>query len=82
PLTILEHHTLRDEQWKQKIALVYDAALRAGHKIMTAAEFAGEKNNFLESKRKQLYLEMPPSKEFENWSREVLTKKNIPKPPI
>ncbi|MCW4007086.1 MAG: hypothetical protein NWF09_00120 [Candidatus Bathyarchaeota archaeon] len=82
PLTILEHHALRDKHWQQKITRVYELALRAGHKIMTAAEFAGEKNNFLESKRKQLYLDAPPSKEFENWMREGLTKKSITKPPI
>ncbi|MEM3051551.1 MAG: hypothetical protein QXJ40_05645, partial [Candidatus Bathyarchaeia archaeon] len=57
-------------------------ALGVGHKIMTAAEFAGEKNNFLESKRKQLYLDASPSKEFENWMHNGLTKKNITKPPI
>ncbi len=49
---------------------------------MTAAEFAGEKNVFLESKRKQLYLENPPSKEFEKWMREGLTEKSSTKPPI
>jgi predicted metallo-beta-lactamase superfamily hydrolase len=57
-------------------------ALDAGHSIMTAAEFAGEKNKFLESKRKQLYLDTPPPKEFEKWMREGLTKKSSTKPPI
>jgi len=49
---------------------------------MTAAEFAGEKNKFLESKRKQLYLDTPPPKEFEKWMRQGLTKKSSTKPPI
>lgn len=82
PLTILEHHALRDEHWQQKTTAAYKVALGVGHKIMTAAEFAGEKNNFLESKRKQLYLDASPSKEFENWMHNGLTKKNITKPPI
>jgi predicted metallo-beta-lactamase superfamily hydrolase len=82
PLTILEHHALRDEQWQQRTEQVYATALKAGHSVMTAAEFAGEKNTFLESKRKQLYLENPPSKEFEKWMREDLTAKSRAKPPI
>ncbi len=82
PVTILEHHALRDEQWQQRTKQVYIAALNAGHRVMTAAEFVGEKNKFLESKRKQLYLDAPPSKEFENWMRECLTKKSSTKPPI
>jgi predicted metallo-beta-lactamase superfamily hydrolase len=82
PLTILEHHALRDEQWRQRTEQVYVAALVARHSVMTAAEFTGEKNMFLESKRKQLYLDTPPPKEFEKWMRQGLTKKSRTKPPI
>jgi predicted metallo-beta-lactamase superfamily hydrolase len=82
PLTILEHHALRDEQWRQKTEQVYVAALVARHSVMTAAEFTGEKNMFLEFKRKQLYLDTPPPKEFEKWMRQGLTKKSSTKPPI
>lgn len=82
PVTILEHHALRDEEWLQKTKQVYDVALRVGHSVLTAAEFVGVKSNFLESKRKQLYLAEPPSKEFEKWMREGLTGKSITKPPI
>ena len=82
PLTILEHHALRDEQWQQRTKQVYDAALKAGHTVMTAAEFAGQENAFLESKRKRLFHGYPPSKEFEKWMREGLTAKSTNKPPI
>ncbi len=82
PLTILEHHALRDEAWRQKTKQVYAKAAEVGHKVMTAAEFAGQDNNFLESKRKMLYTENPPSKEFERWMREGLKKKGIVKPPM
>ncbi len=82
PLTILEHHALRDEQWRQRTKQAYDVALDAGHSLMTAAEFAGEKNKFLESKRKQLYREIPPPKEFEKWMSQGLAKKSSSKPPI
>jgi predicted metallo-beta-lactamase superfamily hydrolase len=82
PLTILEHHALRGEPWQQRTKKVYDTAAEMGHKVMTAAEFAGHENNFLESKRKTLYAENPPSKEFKRWMREGLTEKSSIKPPM
>jgi predicted metallo-beta-lactamase superfamily hydrolase len=82
PLTILEHHALRDESWQQRTKQVYDTAVETGHKVMTGAEFVGHENNFLESKRKMLYAENPPSKEFKRWMRESLTEKSHTKPPI
>jgi predicted metallo-beta-lactamase superfamily hydrolase len=82
PLTILEHHALRNEDWQQRTKQVYDATLKAGHNVMTAAEFAGQENAFLESKRKKLYTDHPPSKEFEKWMHEGLTAKSTTKPPI
>jgi predicted metallo-beta-lactamase superfamily hydrolase len=81
PITILEHHALRDESWQQKTKQVYDVAVEMGHKVTTAAEFAGETNNFLESQRRTLYVEDPPSKEFEKWMRQGLEKSHA-KPPI
>jgi predicted metallo-beta-lactamase superfamily hydrolase len=81
PLTILEHHALRDESWQQRTKQVYDTAVETGHRVMTAAEFAGDRNNFLESKRKTLFVENPPSKEFEKWVRQGLEKSHA-KPPI
>jgi hypothetical protein len=81
PLTILEHHALRDESWQQRTKQAYDAAVEVGHRVMTAAEFAGDRNNFLESKRRTLYVENPPSKEFEKWMRQGLEKSHV-KPPI
>ncbi len=82
PLTILEHHALRDEHWQQKTKQVYDAASNAGHVVMTAAEFTGQENAFLEFKRKKLYTDYPPSKEFQKWMRGGLTAKSTVKPPI
>ena len=82
PLTILEHHALRDEAWQQRIKQVYDVALKTGHTVMTAAEFAGKENAFLESRRKRLYMDYPPSKEFKKWMHEGLTAKSTTKPPI
>jgi uncharacterized protein len=81
-VTILEHHALRDEQWRQRADPLFESAVRAGHSLVTAAEFAGEKNLFLESRRKQLYKDFPPSAEFMRWTREEETKISHIKPPI
>ncbi len=82
PLTILEHHALRDAEWQSKTQLVYEVAASAGHKLMTAAEFAGEKNLFLESRRKELYSEHPPSDEFRKWMKLSASEISRVKPPI
>lgn len=82
PCTILEHHLLRDENWREKTANVFDKAEKAGHKVLTAAEFLGEQNAFLEAARKRLYAEKPPSKTFEKWMRESLNVKKRVKPPF
>ncbi len=82
PLTILEHHALRDESWQIKTEQVFAKAFEVGHKVMTAAEFAGIENSCLESKRKSLYKDNPPSKEFKRWIHKDWTKKSSIKPPI
>ncbi|MEM2103704.1 MAG: hypothetical protein QW717_02285 [Candidatus Bathyarchaeia archaeon] len=82
PCTILEHHILRDESWREKTAGVFETADNVGHKVLTAAEFLGEKNSFLEAARKRLYAEKPPSKKFEKWMRGSLKVKKETRPPI
>ncbi|MFQ5999688.1 MAG: hypothetical protein ACE5J6_02805, partial [Candidatus Bathyarchaeia archaeon] len=51
PITILEHHTLRDEKWRSLSQQVFAIASEASHKVVTAAEFAGKENNLLEFRR-------------------------------
>jgi predicted metallo-beta-lactamase superfamily hydrolase len=81
PLVIVEHHMLRDEFWKQKVAPINELAVKAGHGFLTAAEYVGVEDVFLESKRKLLFRENPPSKEFQQWMK-TLSSKQITKPPI
>jgi len=81
PVVILEHHVLRDESWKEKLTELYDQSLKAGHSVVTAAEYLGSENAFLESKRKQLYSDFPPSAEFKQWTK-TLNSRNIAKPPL
>jgi uncharacterized protein len=82
PVTIMEHHVLRDEQWRKQTEQIYATADKTEHSVMTAAEFAGAENLFLESRRKKLYIDFPPSKEFEKWIRDGIKEKNSVKPPI
>jgi hypothetical protein len=82
PVTVVEHHALRDAQWQKRVAPLYDAAAQAEHRLVTAAEFAGVENVFLESKRKQLYVEFPPSKEFQKWVRLDSKELSHVKPPL
>jgi hypothetical protein len=81
PIVILEHHALRDYEWRQKAAIIFENALNFKQKILTSAEYAGQENIFLESKRKQLYHDFPPTEEFKQWMK-TLNNKIISKPPI
>ncbi|MEM2911494.1 MAG: hypothetical protein QXM52_01655 [Candidatus Bathyarchaeia archaeon] len=82
PVVILEHHILRDESWYEKTANVFNKARKMRHKVLTAAEYLGEKNTFLEAMRRRLFAEHPPSKEFEKWMRENIKTKKKTKPPL
>ncbi|MFB3889607.1 MAG: hypothetical protein ACE14S_08960 [Candidatus Bathyarchaeia archaeon] len=82
PVTVLEHHALRDADWRQKTQDIYLLAEKAGNRVVTAAEFAGKENQFLESRRKQLYTDFPPSKEFEKWTRLGELRISHVKPPV
>jgi predicted metallo-beta-lactamase superfamily hydrolase len=81
PLIILEHHALRHEAWRAKLSDVLVKAEGRGHRIITAAEYAGKENLFLEANRKRLFDEHPVSEEFKQWMK-TLTGKSIAKPPI
>jgi predicted metallo-beta-lactamase superfamily hydrolase len=82
PLIVLEHHILRDENWREKTAKVYERANKSECYVLTAAEFLGKENRFLEATRKKLFADYPPSKEFEKWKRGLVRTRNPPKPPI
>ncbi|MDI6691148.1 MAG: hypothetical protein QME50_04670 [Candidatus Bathyarchaeota archaeon] len=81
-MVILEHHILRDEKWREKAKRVFEKAQGVGCKVLTVAEFLREENAFLEALRKRLYVESPPSREFEKWMNSSMTVKKRVKPPI
>ena len=81
PTTILEHHTLRDEKWRDLSQPIFDAASEIGHKVVTAAEFARKENNLLEFRRKQLFENESPSPEFKKWMKLQQNKRKLIRPP-
>jgi len=56
---IIDHHFLRDLNYKARIQPVYEAAKARKVKVLTAAEYARKKVQMLEAQRKQLYEEYP-----------------------
>ncbi|UCG68856.1 MAG: hypothetical protein JSV09_13850 [Thermoplasmata archaeon] len=52
---VLDHHLLRDLDWKERIEKAHKLAKKKKVRIMTLADFAGEKNDILEARRKELY---------------------------
>jgi len=82
PLTILEHHILRDERWRELSKPIFDAASKVGHVVVTAAEFAEKENNLLEFRRKPLFETEPPSLEFKKWMKLPLSERKLVRPPI
>ncbi len=52
---VWDHHLLRDLHFRSKIAGALEHASGRGVKIMTAAEFLGERNHLLEARRRELY---------------------------
>jgi len=82
PVTVLEHHLLRDEKWTEHSQSLFSVATRIGHKIVTAAEHMQKENNLLEFKRKYLFETEPPSSQFEKWMKLPLSERKLFKPPI
>jgi len=66
-LIILDHHLLRDIRSLDFVKKLNIKAKTFGNKVQTFAEYQGRKNLLLESKRKKLYKENEPDKEFLKW---------------
>ncbi|HDJ05082.1 MAG TPA: hypothetical protein ENF85_03695 [Candidatus Bathyarchaeota archaeon] len=82
PTTILDHHVLREKDWRRPFKAVFEEASQAGHRVVTAAEFMGEENLLLEARRRELFEEEPPSGEFVKWMRTPSWRRRLTKPPL
>ncbi|MEM3458864.1 MAG: MBL fold metallo-hydrolase [Candidatus Bathyarchaeia archaeon] len=63
---VLDHHFLRDLNYKLRIKPVYEAAEKCRVKVVTAAEFCGRKIEMLEALRKELYAKYGDEKNKSN----------------
>ncbi len=52
---ILDHHLLRDLNYKERVKPVYEVGEELGVRLSTAAEFIGKAVDTLEARRKELY---------------------------
>lgn len=82
PVTVIDHHLLRSVDWRSYLKKAFRAAHRSGNKLVTAAEFAGVKNNLLECVREKLFQEEPPSKKFSKWMRLSKEERRRTPPPV
>ncbi len=82
PTVLVDHHLLRDEAWRDASTSVFQAAQSQGHRVVTAAEFRGQEDQLLESKRRHLYEADPPSNEFLKWTRLSREKRRTVQPPL
>jgi len=82
PITILDHHIVRSENWRDLSKRVFEEARRHGNMVVTAAEFAGKADMPLECRRRILYEEEPPSKDFLKWTRVPIAERKKTAPPI
>ena len=82
PKMLIDHHLLRDIDWRQKVSDVFSAAEENSNSVITAAEYLGLKDNLLEASRKMLYEREPPSDEFLAWTRIPMEKRRRIPPPL
>jgi len=82
PVMILDHHLLRAENWRAFSKPVFRGAKKFGHKVLTAAEYSGGKNNLIEFNRRKLYKIAPPSESFLKWTKLPRAKQKQTPPPI
>jgi hypothetical protein len=64
PQLVVEHHLLRMADYSRFLKPTMEAGARAGNKVMTAAEFAGDEPRLLEAMRRDLHAEKPIEKEW------------------
>jgi predicted metallo-beta-lactamase superfamily hydrolase len=82
PTVIVDHHLLRDDRWRECLKPAFTASQATGHRLLTAAEYLGQSNNLLESRREALYQVDPPPEAFMQWAKKARRRKVDVKPPM
>jgi len=79
---LIDHHLLRDIDWKRKVAEVFSRAEENSNIVRTASGYLGSADDLLEASRKMLYEREPPSEEFMAWARMPTAKRRRITPPL
>ncbi len=79
---VIDHHLLRDKGWYKFLEPVRETARKLGHRIVTAADLLEQKPTPLECRRKELYEQEEPDKEFLKWARLPQDKLKETPPPL
>lgn len=82
PLMLIDHHLLRDIDWKRKVAEVFSKAEENSNIVRTASGHIGSADDLLEASRKMLYEKEPPGEEFMAWARMPMAKRRRITPPL
>ncbi len=82
PKLVVDHHLLRDEGWYKFMEPVRESAVKAGHRLIAASELLPSDADPLEGKRKMLYEDEKPSKEFLKWTKLPEDKRSTTPPPV
>jgi len=82
PATILDHHIIRSEDWREQARIVFAEAKKHRNRVVTGAEYANRKNLPLECVRRNLYEKEPPSKDFLRWTKMPYAERKKTAPPI
>ncbi len=67
PCLIIDHHLLRDKDWRKWADSIFNTGLKKKHQISCASEYINEPENILEALRKNLYKNNPPNEKFMKW---------------
>ena len=82
PITIVDHHLLRDKDWKVFASPAFNAASKCGNRLLTVAEYLNLENVILEPERRELYRASPPSVQFTSWTNLKREEQRVNQPPL
>lgn len=82
PTVVFDHHLLRIDDWRNWAKEVFGIAKNSNHTVLCASEASGREYSPLEFKRKELYHDFPPSKEFIAWTKLEKETRSLTPPPI
>ena len=82
PMTIVDHHLLRDIDYHKWLGPIQQRASKKGNQLMTVAEVMGKPYNQLEANRETLYHNKPPGSDFEAWVKGISKSRSRIRPPL